>query len=109
MDVVVEGLDAVDKNDGDPFAVAGLELRDAGDVSLDEIELDLRAHAADNRARGVAQVAPAGGDELDPEARGRGHASSSRRQRAGPLSSRRPRAWRRRSPRARATSRRTRA
>jgi hypothetical protein len=55
--VVDKGSLAVDLHDGQPLAVAGLELRMAGDVHLCEIELDLLRERGNRLLRTLAEVA----------------------------------------------------
>ena len=71
MDEVGERLRPVDLDDGDPRAVAGLELGIAVDRDLLEVERHLVVHGPDDRARGVAEVASRGTVEADAVAHGR--------------------------------------
>jgi hypothetical protein len=57
VDVVRKDLLAVDRDDRDQLAVALLELRVARDVDLLELELELRLHRLERRARSVAKAA----------------------------------------------------
>jgi len=57
VDVVGEDPLAVDLDDGQPFAVTGLELRVARDVHLLEREAELGAELLELLARPVAEVA----------------------------------------------------
>jgi hypothetical protein len=57
VDVVGEDPLAVDLDDREPLAVAGLELRVAGDVDLLEREAELGAELLELLARPVAEVA----------------------------------------------------
>ena len=63
--VVEEGAPAVDLHHRQELAVALLELRDAGDVDLLELERELLRNAGDRVPRPLAQVAPAGAEEDD--------------------------------------------
>jgi hypothetical protein len=57
LDVVGEDPLAVELDDREPFAVAGLELRVAGDVDLLEREAELGPKLLELRARPVAEMA----------------------------------------------------
>ena len=59
MDEVGEGLLPVHEDDGDPIAVALLELRVARDVPLLEVEVDFRSHALENEPGALAEMAAA--------------------------------------------------
>ena len=65
VDVVDEGALTLDLDDGQPLAVARLELSVARDVDLVERERHLGPHLVENRPRPLAQVAPGGGVEDD--------------------------------------------
>jgi hypothetical protein len=56
VDVVDEGALPVDLHDGQPFAVAGLELGVAADVDLFEIERRVVAHTNEHVASPLAEV-----------------------------------------------------
>ena len=66
VEVVDEGSPAVDLDHRQPFPVALLELRDAGDVHLFELELMLGAHLCERRLRALAEMAAFGVIENDP-------------------------------------------
>ena len=66
MDVVREGALAVDLDDGQPLAVALLQLGHAGDVDLLELEILLRAQLGQYGPRTLAQVAVGRVVEGDP-------------------------------------------
>ena len=57
LDVVDEGLTAVDLHDRDQLAVAGLELVVARDVDLPVVEVGLAAEVGELRTRALAEVA----------------------------------------------------
>ncbi len=57
LDVVGEGLRAVDLDHRNQLAVALLELRVAGDVDLPELELDLFTKSCERLTRPFAEVA----------------------------------------------------
>jgi hypothetical protein len=57
LDVVGEPSPAVDLDDGEPLAIAGLELRIAGDVDLTELEVELVAEAPQLLERALAEMA----------------------------------------------------
>ena len=57
MDVVGEGLLAVDLDDRQQLTVASLELRIAGDVHLVEVELDVLPDRSERRPRPLAEAA----------------------------------------------------
>jgi len=65
-DAVDEGTLAADLDDGQPLAVGGLELVDAGDVDL----VEGNAFRPERRARNLAEVAAATDVENDPGAYG---------------------------------------
>jgi hypothetical protein len=65
LDEVRERALAVDLDNGQPFAVAGFQLRVAADVDLLEVELDLGADCLDRAASRGAEVAPLGVVEGD--------------------------------------------
>ncbi len=65
MDVVRERLPAADLDDGQQLAIAGLELRIAGDVDLRQREPELVAEVGDYRPRSLAEVAALGVVEND--------------------------------------------
>src|SRR6202011_4763016 len=90
VDVIHEGPLAVDLDDGQPLAVAGLELRVAGDVDLDELELQLVMRAREDVTRPVAQVAPGRVVERDGRPRDTARASSSLPRPGSPPGRRRP-------------------
>ena len=64
-DVVDERAPAVDLDHGQKLAVPRLEGRIPADVDLRQLELDVRAHGVDRRARTVAEMAPLRGVEDD--------------------------------------------
>ena len=57
VDVVDEGAPPVDLDHGQQLAVARLQVRDAADVHLLELERELRAQPLQNRPRALAQAA----------------------------------------------------
>ena len=57
LHVVGEGANAVDLDDGEPFAIARLELWVAADVDLLELESQLVAQRRDLRQRALAEMA----------------------------------------------------
>jgi hypothetical protein len=59
-DVVDERALAVDLDDGQPLAVASLELRVAGDVDLVQLEAELLAQRPDRSASPLAKVTTLG-------------------------------------------------
>ena len=61
---------AVDLDDGQPLAIARLELGIAADVDLFELELELRSRRGDRRTRSLTEMAAVGVVEND--ARGYG-------------------------------------
>ena len=70
MDVVGEGPLAVDLDDGQPLAVARLQLGVAADVDLDQVERPLRPHLLEDGASALAEVAALRSVEDDPRAYG---------------------------------------
>src|SRR5829696_165020 len=70
MDVVGEDALPVDLHHRQPLAVAGLELRIAGDVDLVEIEVMPCAHGLEHLARSLAEVTAGRGEERDPDGYG---------------------------------------
>src|SRR5688500_11783422 len=96
--VVEERPPPVDLDHRQEHAVALLELGDAGDVHLLELEAELVPSRDDRLARPLAQMAPAGAVEHDPT--DTGPASSSPPPPASPPRRRRTCASARRSPRA---------
>src|SRR5262249_37334669 len=79
---------AVDLDDRQQLAVAGLELRVAVDQDLLQLEAELVAEGRHGLPRALAEVAPLCGVEND--VRDRGRASSSPRRRGSPPARRRP-------------------
>jgi hypothetical protein len=67
VDVVGEGLLAVDLDDRQQLAVASLELRIAGDVHLVEVELDVGPDRRERRPRPLAEAAIPRRVENDPD------------------------------------------
>ena len=65
--VVREDPLAVDLDDGQPLAVARLELGIAGDVDLLELEVLLAAQLGQLRSRALAEMAVGGVVEGDPD------------------------------------------
>jgi hypothetical protein len=61
---------ALDLDHRDPLAVALLELRDAGDVHLVDLESELGGQRAELAARPLAEVAVAGDVERDVRGQG---------------------------------------
>jgi len=70
VDVVGEGLLAVDLNDWDQLAVARLELRVSVDRDLLELELEIVPERAHLRERPLAEVTALGVVDGDPRDRG---------------------------------------
>lgn len=66
VDEVRERPLAVDLDDGQVRAVAGLEVRVAVDVDDVELEPDLASHALDDLERTLAELAAARREEGDP-------------------------------------------
>lgn len=65
LDVVSEGLDAVDLDDGDQLAVPRFELGVPADVDLPQVEVQLVVELRERRPRPLAQVAAVGVVEDD--------------------------------------------
>jgi hypothetical protein len=65
LDEVRERSPAVDLHDGQPRAIAGLELGVAADVDLVQLEPELLLRPADDAARGRAEMAALGVVEDD--------------------------------------------
>jgi hypothetical protein len=65
VDVVREQPLAVELDDGQELAVAGLEVGVAGDVDLDELELQLAPERDELLARPLAEVAALGAVETN--------------------------------------------
>src|SRR5690348_11901606 len=65
VEVVDEGAPAVDLDHRQPFSVPLLELRDAGDVDLVEVETVLGAHLCERRSGVLAEVAALGVKQND--------------------------------------------
>jgi hypothetical protein len=57
LDVVGESANAVDLDDGEPFAIARFELGVAADVDLLELESELVAQRGHLRQRALAEMA----------------------------------------------------
>ena len=74
MNEIRERLLPVDEQDGDPLAVALLEVRVAGDVDLVELEGDVFTDAREHAARVLAKMAAGRAVERDVVPRGRAHA-----------------------------------
>jgi hypothetical protein len=74
VDVVGEGSLAVDLDDRNPLAIAGLELRVAVDPDLRELEPELGAKRPDLPERALAEVAPLGVIDDYVQFRDKGHA-----------------------------------
>jgi hypothetical protein len=60
LDVVREAAPPVDLDDGQPFAVLGLERGVAGDVDLAQVEAELLVQRRDDAAGALAQMAARG-------------------------------------------------
>jgi hypothetical protein len=65
MDVVRENALALDLHDGQPLAVAGLELGVAADVDLLELERMPRTHGLEHAASTLAEVTAGRREERD--------------------------------------------
>jgi hypothetical protein len=65
MDVVGENALALDLHDGQPLAVAGLELGVAADVDLLELERMPRTHGLEHAASTLAEVTAGRREERD--------------------------------------------
>jgi hypothetical protein len=65
MDVVGEDALALDLHDGQPLAVAGLELGVAADVDLLELERMPGTHGLEHLASPLAEVTAGRGEERD--------------------------------------------
>ena len=65
MHVVDEAPLAADLDDGDPLAVLRLELRDAVDRDLAQLEAELVARGVDNAAGRLTEMAARRGVERD--------------------------------------------
>jgi hypothetical protein len=74
VDVVGEGLLALDLDDGNQLAVTRLELRGAVDTDLLQLEVELVPESANLRERAPAEVAPVRVIDDDPRLRDRAHA-----------------------------------
>src|SRR5205814_9877704 len=105
VEVVDERPLAVDLDHGQPLPVALLELGDAADVHLFQLEVVLAAHLCERRPRALAEVAVVRVVDGDPT--DRAPASWSPRRRARRRARRRRAASRGRATRARARSPRT--
>ena len=70
LDPVHRDAVAVDLDHRDPLPVAALELRDAGDVDLVDLEAELRRESRELAARPLAQMAVAGNVERDGRRQG---------------------------------------
>ena len=58
LDVIDERALAVDLDDRDQFAIAGLQVVVAGDVDFAQLEVELLAQLGELRPRALAQMAP---------------------------------------------------
>ena len=65
MHVVDEPPRAIDLDDGNPLAVRGLELGDAVDRHLAQLEAELVARGGDDALGRLAEVAAISGEEDD--------------------------------------------